>query len=135
MVKRATRLIQSLATINDATCYQVKARLFFRIQDQSKLNLRGTLICKTVAQRLALPAWGGRVDSPSKRDTAEAKKKLEKRGAYPKSGARIVRRFLFEVSSILEIAKQRYSARKANNWLLSPKYTIRKFSSSSYANW
>jgi hypothetical protein len=26
------------------------------------------------AQRLALPAWGGRVDSPSKRDSAQARK-------------------------------------------------------------
>ena len=44
------------------------------------------------AQRLALPAWGGSVESPSKRDSAEAKKKLKKRGAYPESGARCVRR-------------------------------------------
>ena len=44
------------------------------------------------AQRLALPAWGGRLNSPSKWDSAEATKKLKKRGAYPKSGARIVRR-------------------------------------------
>ena len=42
------------------------------------------------AQRLALAAWGGRVDSSSKRDKAQSQKKLKKRGAYPKSGARFV---------------------------------------------
>jgi hypothetical protein len=42
------------------------------------------------AQRLALPAWGGRVDKPSKRKQLKATKTLKKRGAYPKSGARIV---------------------------------------------
>ena len=50
------------------------------------------------AQRLALPAWGGRVDSPSKRESAEAKKMPKKRGAYPKSGARCVRRFFAQQS-------------------------------------
>jgi hypothetical protein len=49
------------------------------------------------AQRLALPACGGRGDSPSKRDSAKARKMPEKRGAYPKSGARCVGRyFLFD---------------------------------------
>jgi hypothetical protein len=44
---------------------------------------------------LALPAWDGSVDSPSKRDSAKATKTLKKRGACPKSGARFVRlRFL-----------------------------------------
>ena len=46
----------------------------------------------TAAQRLALAAVGGRVDSPSKRESAEARKMLKKRGAYPKSGARCVGR-------------------------------------------
>jgi hypothetical protein len=49
---------------------------------------------EAAAQRRALPAWGGRVDSPSKWDSAEAGKILKKRGAYPKSGARIVGRIL-----------------------------------------
>ena len=31
------------------------------------------------------------MDSPSKRESAEARKMLKKRAAYPKSGARIVR--------------------------------------------
>jgi hypothetical protein len=31
------------------------------------------------------------VDSPPKRESAQARKKLKKRGAYPKSGARLVR--------------------------------------------
>jgi hypothetical protein len=34
-----------------------------------------------------------------KRDSAEAQKMLKKRGAYPKSGARIVRRFCVEPDS------------------------------------
>ena len=42
------------------------------------------------AQRSALPAWGGSVNSPSKRDSPQARKVLKKRGAYPKSGARFV---------------------------------------------
>src|SRR6266508_5234275 len=29
---------------------------------------------QSAAQRLALPAWGGRVDSPSKRESAQARK-------------------------------------------------------------
>jgi hypothetical protein len=44
------------------------------------------------------------VDSPSKRDSSKARKMLEKRGAYPKSGARIVRRFLLAQDSLPEIA-------------------------------
>ena len=40
---------------------------------------------------MALPAWGGRVDSLSKREKPKAKKMPKKRGAYPKSGARCVR--------------------------------------------
>src|SRR5215211_3101521 len=35
------------------------------------------------AQWLALPAWGGRVDSPSKRESAEAKKKLKNAARTP----------------------------------------------------
>jgi len=31
---------------------------------------------RLATQRLALPAWGGSVDPPSKRDSAEARKKL-----------------------------------------------------------
>jgi hypothetical protein len=46
------------------------------------------------AQRLALAAWGGRVDSPSKREKLKVTKKAQKRGAYPKSAARYVGRFL-----------------------------------------
>ena len=54
------------------------------------------------AQRLALAAWGGRVDSSSKRDKAQSQKKLKKRGAYPKSGARIVSwRFYLSGSLVL----------------------------------
>jgi hypothetical protein len=48
------------------------------------------LFDEQTAQRLALPAWGGRVDSLSKREKLEAAKNAKKRGAYPKSGARCV---------------------------------------------
>jgi hypothetical protein len=41
------------------------------------------------AQRLALAAVGGRVDSPSKRKKLKARKMLKKRGAYPKSASKI----------------------------------------------
>ena len=44
------------------------------------------------SQRSALAAVGGRVDSPSKRKKLKAAKMLKKRGAYPPSAARIVRR-------------------------------------------
>src|SRR5215213_11194976 len=40
--------------------------------------------------------WGGSVDSPSKREKLEARNMLKKRGAYPKSGAPIVRRHFWE---------------------------------------
>jgi hypothetical protein len=52
--------------------------------------------CIRGAQRFALPAGGGRVDPPSKRDSAAAREMPKKRGAYPKSGARIVRRCCME---------------------------------------
>ncbi len=49
------------------------------------------LISRLAAQRWALAAVGGSVDSPSKREKPKARKMPQKRGAYPKSGARIVR--------------------------------------------
>ena len=49
-----------------------------------------TLILLLCAQRLALAAVGGRVDSPSKREKLKAREMLKKRGAYPPSAARIV---------------------------------------------
>jgi hypothetical protein len=44
----------------------------------------------TAAQRLALAAVGGRVDSPSKQETLKATKMPKKRAAYPPSAARCV---------------------------------------------
>lgn len=44
------------------------------------------------AQRLALVDWGGRVDLPVETGFHRGKKNAKNRGAYPKSGARIVRR-------------------------------------------
>ena len=38
---------------------------------------------RTAAQRLALPAWGGRVDSPSKRESAPARKMLKNAARTP----------------------------------------------------
>lgn len=48
------------------------------------------LIMQEASQRLAVPAWGERVDSPSKWESAQAGNMLKKRGAYTKSGARCV---------------------------------------------
>jgi hypothetical protein len=58
----------------------------------SQINHKQLVMMRRAGQRFALPAWGGRVDSPSKRETAEARNMIKKRGAYPKSGARCVRR-------------------------------------------
>jgi hypothetical protein len=52
------------------------------------------MIFTSAAQRGALAAVGGRVDSPPKREKPKARKKLKKRAAYPPSAARCVRRFL-----------------------------------------
>jgi hypothetical protein len=52
--------------------------------------LKCVALTPEAAQRLALAAWGGSVDSPPKRRKLKAMKTLKKRGAYPKSAARIV---------------------------------------------
>ena len=52
------------------------------------------------AQRLALPAWGGRVDSLSKRESAKARKMPKKRGAYPKSGHAVLGGVLIMTDSL-----------------------------------
>jgi hypothetical protein len=41
------------------------------------------------------------VNSPSKRNSAQARNMLKKRGAYPKSGARIVGQFVLRKTLIL----------------------------------
>jgi hypothetical protein len=51
------------------------------------------LLSSVSAQRLALAAVGGRVDSPSKRKKLKATKMPKKRAAYPPSAARCVGRF------------------------------------------
>jgi hypothetical protein len=52
--------------------------------------LQVTYSIVAAAQRHALAAWGGRVDLPPKREKIKVAKNAEKRGAYPKSAARIV---------------------------------------------
>ena len=47
------------------------------------------------------------MDSPSKRESARAKKMLKKRDAYPKSGARIVGRCYVVPDSLIEIRLHR----------------------------
>ena len=47
------------------------------------------MLNKSLTARVTRLGWEG--ESLSKRDSTQARKKLKKRGAYPKSGARIVR--------------------------------------------
>ena len=67
------------------------------------------------------------MDSLSKRDSAEARNMLKKRGAYPKSGARCVRRCPRTQDSFGDTSYTIYRIASLNaiNWQLSPKDIIR----------